>query len=79
MRDLGILDGDLVIAKQTEEASIGDVIVAMVDGETTIKSLYLNNQMWELRPANPEFKSRFVPLDKLAVQGVVVALQRVFL
>ena len=35
MRDLGILDGDIVIAKQTNEASIGDIVIAMVDGGET--------------------------------------------
>ena len=76
MRDLGILDGDIVIAKQTNEASIGDIVIAMVDGgETTVKSLYLTEGQWELRPANKDFKSRFYPLDKLSIQGVVVALQ----
>jgi len=78
MRDLGILDGDLIIAKQTEEAAIGDIVVAMVDGETTVKSLYLTNEQWELRPANPEYAPRFIPLDKLSVQGIVVALQRIY-
>ena len=78
MRDLGILDGDLVIAKATEEAEIGNIIVAMVDNETTVKSLYLTNNQWELRPANKDFKSRFVPLEQLNIQGVVVALQRVY-
>lgn len=79
MRDLGILDGDLVIAKQTEEASIGDVVIAMVGGETTVKSLYLTDGKWELRPANPEFRSLFFPLEKeLTIQGVVIALQRTF-
>ena len=78
MRDLGIMDGDLLIAKQTETASIGDVVIAMVDGETTVKSLYLSDCKWELRPANPAYKSRFYPLDDLVIQGVVVALQRTF-
>ncbi len=78
MRDMGILDGDLVIAKATEEAEIGDIIVAMVDNETTVKSLYLSNNQWELRPANSDYKSRFVPLEQLNIQGVVVALQRVY-
>ena len=78
MRDLGILDGDLLIAKQAESASIGDIVVAMIDGETTVKSLYLNNDVWELRPANKDYKSRFVPLDKLVIQGVIIALQRTF-
>ncbi|MDD4097541.1 MAG: transcriptional repressor LexA [Lentisphaeria bacterium] len=78
MRDLGILDGDLIIAKQTETAALGDIVVAMVEGETTVKSLHLSNGQWELRPANPDFKSRFYPLDELTIQGIVVALQRTF-
>ncbi len=78
MRDLGILDGDLLIAKQTDEASIGDIVVAMIDGETTVKSLYLNNNQWELRPANKDYKSRFVPLDQLTIQGVIIGLQRTY-
>ncbi len=78
MRDLGILDGDLLIAKQTDEASIGDIVVAMIDGETTVKSLYLNDNQWELRPANSEYKSRFVPLDQLTIQGVIVTLLRTY-
>ena len=79
MQDLGIFDGDLVVAKQVQEASMGDVVVAMVDGETTIKSLYMTNRQWELRPANPNYKSIFVPLDRLVIQGIVIALQRVYL
>lgn len=78
MRDMGILDGDLIIAKQTQSASIGDIVVAMIDGETTVKSLYISGEQWELRPANPEYKSRFVPFEKLNVQGVVIALQRMY-
>lgn len=78
MRDLGILDGDLVIAKQTDEASIGDIVIAMIDGETTVKSLYLTEGRWELRPANPNFRSRFYDLDQLTIQGIVIALQRTF-
>lgn len=78
MRDLGILDGDMIIAKQTSEASIGDIVVAMIDGDTTVKSLYVSNKQWELRPANPDYKPRYVPFDKLVIQGVVVALQRTY-
>lgn len=78
MRDLGIFDGDVVVAHRTEKIKIGDVIIALVDGDSTVKSLYLTDGAWELRPANPEFKSRMVPLNDLVVQGVVVALMRSF-
>lgn len=76
MKDLGILDGDLVIAKQSQDVAIGDVVVALVDGETTVKSLYLSEGQWELRPANKDYKSLFLPLENLLIQGIVVALQR---
>ena len=76
MRDAGILDGDIIIAKQTQTASIAETVIAMIDGETTVKNLYISGENWELRPANPEYKSRFVPFDKLNVQGVMVALVR---
>lgn len=77
MRDAGILDGDYVIVKQVTEAEPGKIVVAMLeDGETTIKTLFRSGNKWELRPSNPEYKSRFVPLDELNIQGVVVSLQR---
>ena len=76
MKDAGILDGDIVIAQQTEQASIGDVVVALVENETTVKYLYIQDTGVELRPANPEYASQIYPLDKVFIQGVVVALQR---
>lgn len=76
MRDLGIMDGDIVLARQCETPSVGDIVVAMVDNETTVKSLYIKDGMVELRPANPDFKSHFYEPDKVFVQGVVFALHR---
>ncbi|NLG14191.1 MAG: transcriptional repressor LexA [Lentisphaerae bacterium] len=80
MKDMGIYEGDIVIAKKVEQASIGDIVIAIVEGgETTIKSLYLSDSMqYELRPANKEYRSRYYDYDKLAIQGVVVALQRLY-
>jgi repressor LexA len=78
MRDLGILDGDIVIAKQQSTASLGDIVVALVENETTVKSLYVKDDMVELRPANPKYESLFYPLDKVFIQGVVVALHRTY-
>jgi repressor LexA len=78
MSGLGILDGDIVIVKRTQTASIGDIVVALVEGETTVKSLYIKSNKVELRPANPDFKSQYCALDKVAIQGVVIALQRTY-
>ena len=78
MRDLGILDGDVVIVKQVGSAGIGDIVVALVNSETTVKSLYVKEGKVELRPANPNFKSQFYPAEKVFIQGVVIGLQRVY-
>lgn len=79
MRDMGILADDIIIAKQVQHVKPGDVVVALVDNATTIKSFYpADNGMVELRPANADFKPQFYPADQLQIQGVVVALQRVF-
>lgn len=79
MRDLGILDGDVVIVEQLSGApKAGEVVVAVIDGgETTVKSFYpaAAGQI-ELRPANPDFQPQFHPGDRVRLQGRVVALQR---
>ena len=77
MRDAGILDGDVVIVQQTTHIRRGDIIVAMVNNETTVKTYFpAPDNRIELRPANPEFKSQFYPAEEVEVQGKVVSLQR---
>ncbi len=77
MREAGIYDGDIVIVSQTMNISPGDIVVAMVDNETTVKSYYpADRKNIELRPANPEFKPQIYPANEVVFQGKVVALQR---
>ena len=76
MRDAGILDGDLLIAQKTDKVTIGDVVIACIDDAVTVKYIYLADGKWELRPANPDFESRYVDFDTLNVQGAVVGLIR---
>ncbi len=78
MKDLGILDNDIVIAKQAGNASIGDIVVALVDNETTVKSLYVKDSMVELRPANSSYKSQYYPMERVFIQGIVIALHRTY-
>lgn len=78
MRDAGILDGDLIIAEKTHSVKIGDIVIALLDDAVTVKYIFLSDGKWELRPANPEFQSRYVDLDKLQVQGIVTGLIRKF-
>ena len=79
MRDLGILDGDIVIVEINAKVKAGDVVVALVDNETTVKSYYPQSSgKIELRPANKDFKVQVYAADAVTIQGKVVALQREF-
>lgn len=76
MRDLGILDGDIVISKAVNTASIGSIVVALVGDETTVKRFYVKDGRIELRPANSNYPSRFFDPEEVFIQGVVIALHR---
>jgi len=77
MIDDGIHDGDLVIVQSTAKAADGDMVVAMVDGEVTLKRLYRQAPgTIRLQPANSEMEPFFVAAEDLTVQGIVVGLLR---
>jgi repressor LexA len=79
MRDMGIYEGDVIIVKQIAKANPGDIVVALVNNETTVKSYYpLSGGRIELRPANPEFTTQIYPSAQVKIQGVIVALQRIY-
>jgi repressor LexA len=73
----GIHDGDLVVVQQTSGAADGDMVVALVDGEVTLKRLFRETpNTIRLQPSNAEMKPILVPAADLTVQGVVVGLLR---
>ena len=72
----GILDGDIIIVDQDKRARKGDVVVALVDEEATVKHFYPNGRVIELRPANADMQPMVFPAQDVSLQGVVVALQR---
>lgn len=76
MVDAGINDGDIAIIDRSEEAADGDVIVAFVNNEFTIKFLDLTHKAEgyiELRPANAKYHAiRIDDTDNFEVWGVVV-------
>ncbi len=78
MKDAGILDGDTVIVHQTSDLRPGDIVVALVEDETTVKKFYPRKGNIELHPANPEFKIQQYKPEQVSVQGKVLALQRSF-
>ena len=76
MIDDGILDGDVVIVDQSRRPKDGEVVVALVDGDATVKHFYPKGDQVELRPANSSMEPFTVSVHDLHVQGVVVGLQR---
>lgn len=72
----GILDGDTIVVDQKREPRQGDIVVALVEDEATVKHWYRHGNMVELRPANSAMESILVPAGSVRLQGVVVALQR---
>lgn len=77
MVDAGILDGDYVIVLQQETAEDGDVVVALIDGEATLKRLRLERDRVRLDPANDKMKPIYVNSGDLRLQGKIVAVHRV--
>lgn len=70
----GIHEGDFVIVRRQPTAVDGDTIVAMVDGEATVKRFYKENDRIRLQPANQAMKPLFYP--NVDVVGKVVGLVR---
>jgi repressor LexA len=81
MRDEGILDGDLVAVKRSGDARNGQVVVARLDGELTIKRLQLAGPApgasLRLLPRNPEYAPiEVAPGQDFAIEGVFCGLVR---
>ncbi|MGZ4807881.1 MAG: transcriptional repressor LexA [Thermoanaerobaculia bacterium] len=74
----GIFDGDLVIISRRERADNGEMVVANVNGEVTLKRLYQEGERVRLQPANSMMSPIYAPARDVAVQGVVVGLMRRF-
>ncbi|HEV3393156.1 MAG TPA: transcriptional repressor LexA [Chthoniobacterales bacterium] len=70
-----ILDGDLVILEQSKEAHIGDIVAALIDGETTLKRYVVDHGRPYLKAENPRYPN-LIPARELKIQGVMVSLVR---
>ena len=76
MIEAGILDGDIVIVHSQERAENGDIIVALIGDEATLKRIYYENGHVRLQPENHTMAPIIVP--RAEVRGKVVALVRRF-
>lgn len=76
MRDAGILDGDVVIVQKQDTAVPGDIVVALVGDEATVKTFYVEGKRIELRPQNPEYAPIVPDPADLRVLGKVLEVRR---
>jgi repressor LexA len=90
----GILDGDIILVQEQKTARNGEIIVAVVENEATVKRFYMHNKenktsdsnvhslggtkMIELRPANSSMESLWYHPSEVQIRGVVVSLIRQF-
>jgi repressor LexA len=78
MRDDGILDGDWLVVHRTTEAKSGQIVVARIGDEVTVKRLWMRGSRAELIPSNPAFQTMHLDLnrDTLAIEGIAVGVIR---
>ena len=76
MTGAGILEGDLVIVERRTEAVSGQIVVALVEDEATVKRLHLDRDRLELRPENPAFETLRPPPEDCRILGRVVEVRR---
>lgn len=77
MRDAGIMDGDLLAIKQGKEAKNGQIVVARLGDEVTVKRFHRHLNQIELRAENPDFQPIFVqPGEPFELEGLAVGLIR---
>lgn len=77
MRDAGILDGDTVIIESRNHARAGEIVVALIDGETaTLKRLRYRDGWIDLESENPEHPTQRYTADRVQIQGVLCGLLR---
>ncbi|MBV7535728.1 transcriptional repressor LexA [Duganella sp. sic0402] len=78
MRDVGIMDGDLLAVKKVDSAKNGQIVVARIGNEVTVKRYRKTGSTVELLPENPDFKVITVSPgeDDFALEGLAVGLMR---
>ncbi|MGS0740808.1 transcriptional repressor LexA [Glaciimonas sp. GG7] len=78
MRDVGILDGDLLAIKKTQNVKNGQIVVARIGDDVTVKTYKKTDSVIQLLPENPDFEPIIIDEDKddFALEGLVVGLLR---
>ena len=77
MIGVGILPGDLVIVRRQPNADNGDIVVALVESEATVKTFRARGRQVELRSENPAFPPIVLDAAVLAILGKVIEVRRI--
>ena len=78
MCDIGILDGDLLAVHRAREASSGEVVVARIDDEVTVKRFRRRGNIVRLLPENPDYEPIVIDLreQEMSIEGIAVGVIR---
>jgi len=76
MMDAHILDGDTVLVREQATARNGDIVVALVEGEATVKRFFLENDRIRLQPENRNMAPLYFDRGDLRIIGKVVGVMR---
>jgi len=76
MKDAGILDGDLIAVRKTSTAQSGQIVVARIQDEVTVKTLLIKRNRPVLMPANDAYRPIIMAPEDLTIEGVFVGLIR---
>lgn len=77
MKDAGILNGDIVVAQKASTAADGEIVVALLEDEATVKRLYREKDRIRLQPENPAFQPIYS--RDVKILGKVVAVFRYYM
>ncbi|MGZ3711643.1 MAG: LexA family protein, partial [Bdellovibrionota bacterium] len=77
MIEAGILDGDYAVIRKQDHASDGDIVVASIDGQSTLKRLQRKRNRVELHAANPKYAPLVImPPVQLRIEGILTGVLR---
>ena len=76
MIEAGIMDGDIIVLRQQENADNGDIVVAMIEDEATVKRIYYEDRRVRLQPENSSMSPIYA--ENVQVLGRLIALFRQF-
>ena len=76
MIGVGILEGDFVIVRKQTDADPGDIVVALVENEATVKRVFMDGDQVRLQPENPAIQPSIFNINEVTILGKVIGLHR---